>query len=230
MNYCGSQSITAYHPHKNCEKIGGGSTSHTMSKQLLHTHRSNVAIAGLNDRAFAIIRDGSNNDSSTSVLELMVATTTTKNGGDVDEKKKKKQHEGNNNPHEIQAVCSTQIESHIWLATSREDKTLSLYCIPSTTKLKEGEQRQQEQTAARGIYPYITYKLQNGQGVLLFAPFHPSRKSLVMLSFRETYPVMQLPSPCLLLPLLLLITPPSYPKQPPLDDCCWDIPPPYSLV
>jgi tRNA (guanine-N(7)-)-methyltransferase subunit TRM82 len=30
---------------------------------------------------------------------------------------------------EIQAVCCTEIDSHIWLAVSREDKTLSLYCL-----------------------------------------------------------------------------------------------------
>ena len=105
-----------------------------MSKQLLYTYKSSVVTVGLNDRAFVLINNN-DDDSSTAaiVLELMVnkdtsvdATkvkslddtkvddkeTTKVNEQQQSEKKKKKNPpQPTNNPHEIQAVCCTQLNN-----------------------------------------------------------------------------------------------------------------------
>ena len=125
-----------------------------MSKQLLHTYQSSVVIAGLNDHAFALIKGSNNNNETTNVYELMVAKSNV-DDDDIEEiatkqqqqqKKKKKKtspkHDSNNtssnNPNEIQSVCCTQINNNmIWLAVSREDKSLSLYNIPQSEKSNE---------------------------------------------------------------------------------------------
>ena len=127
-----------------------------MSKQLLHTYQSSVVIAGLNDHAFALIKGNNNDDNgrepTTNVYELMVAKSSNVDG-DIEgtskqlhqQKKKKKTSPKNdattqeantssNNPNEIQSVCCTLINNMIWLAVSREDKSLSLYNILESEK------------------------------------------------------------------------------------------------
>ncbi|KAL7535572.1 hypothetical protein ACHAXR_011904 [Thalassiosira sp. AJA248-18] len=158
-----------------------------MSKQLLHSYQSHVAIAALNDRAFAIIKDNdesAKSSSTTMVFELMAATNqdnedTTKNDNDdavgdkkeddttskqTKKQKKKEQHQGNqdmpNNPHEVQSVCSTEIASCVWLAVSREDKTLSLYSVPSSSA--------QQQPMTTKLYPTVTYSLPKRARCLAF--------------------------------------------------------------
>jgi hypothetical protein len=101
------------------------------------------------------------------VLELSVAATSNSNGNGgggssgvddamgklVDEAAEGKNRRSNNNPHEIQAVCCTETESQIWLAVSRENKTLSLYSIP-VPYLQESHER-----TKTNVYPTITYNL-----------------------------------------------------------------------
>jgi len=149
-----------------------------MSKQLLHTYQSSVVTVGLNDRAFALIN---NNDSSTAavVLELMANKDTSdttkekcidKEGEQQQSKKKKKKNPPHptNNPHEIQAVCCTQLNNNtIWLAVSREDKSLSLYTYnknSSSDSIKE-------------LYPTVTYKIAKRARCLSFASVPSSSSS-----------------------------------------------------
>lgn len=108
----------------------------------------------------------SNLDSTASrahVIELSVELTPASDGnsGVVDEggseaiqkgedqQQQQQQRDANTNPHEIQAVCCTEIESHIYLAVSRENKTLALYSIPS----------QEYHVTKKFVYPTITYNL-----------------------------------------------------------------------
>jgi len=155
-----------------------------MSKQLLHTYQSSVVTVGLNDRAFVLIN---NNDASTAaaiVLELMTNKDTVdatksketesidKGDGEQQSKKKKKKNPPTptNNPHEIQAVCCTQLSNNstiIWLAVSREDKSLSLYTYnknSSSDSIKE-------------LYPTVTYKLAKRARCLSFASVPSSSSS-----------------------------------------------------
>jgi len=81
-------------------------------------------------------------------------------------KKPKKSPQEAGNPLEIQAVCSTEIESRIWLAVSREDKTLSLYSIPST--------QQGQEKVEKSVYPTVTYNLPKRARCLAFSSVSPS--------------------------------------------------------
>ena len=152
-----------------------------MSKQLLHTYQSHVVVAALNDRAFAVVKD----TKSSHVFELMAANPgvdvdASKDGTDQkqedkndnesaqEKKKQKKQNENRNqqdktNPHEIQAVCSTEISSTIWLAVSREDKTLSLYSVPP-----------RDQDPPKKLSPTVTYSLPKRARCLAFSSISPS--------------------------------------------------------
>ena len=151
-----------------------------MSKQLLHTYQSSVVTVGLNDRAFVLIN---NNDASTAavVLELMAnkdTSDTTKeksiDKGDEQQQSKKKKKKNpphpTNNPYEIQAVCCTQLSktnNTIWMAVSREDKSLSLYTYnknSSSDSIKE-------------LYPTVTYKLAKRARCLSFASVPSSSSS-----------------------------------------------------
>jgi hypothetical protein len=112
-----------------------------MSKQLLHACGS-VVVVGLNDRAFALIKNN-DDDVSALILELLLPTSTIikeqkdyKNGkgGDDDENDEDVPDDANvdaksNNPIEIQAVCCsmTKNDNEVYFAVSRENKTLSLY-------------------------------------------------------------------------------------------------------
>ena len=157
-----------------------------MSKQLLYTYQSSVVTVGLNDRAFVLINnnDGTNNDVSSTaaiVLELMTNKDTvdaTKeksiDKGDEQQQSKKKKKKNpphpTNNPHEIQAVCCTQLSNNstiIWLAVSREDKSLSLYTY----------NRNSTSDAIKEIYPTVTYKLAKRARCLSFASVPSSSSS-----------------------------------------------------
>mmetsp|Transcript_36335 Transcript_36335/g.87669 ORF Transcript_36335/g.87669 Transcript_36335/m.87669 type:complete len:597 (-) Transcript_36335:212-2002(-) len=159
-----------------------------MSKQLLHAYRSRVVVVALNDRAFVMIKDESSTSPAT-VLELMAvgldgdaiaAGAAKKDGGDrgdndencgkskqheegKDQKKKKKGgNQDTGNPREIQSVRCTEMESHLWLAVSREDKTLSLYSV------KSANLHHQSVEAIGQIYPTITYSLPRRARCLAF--------------------------------------------------------------
>ncbi len=129
-----------------------------MSNQLLHAYKSEVIIAALNNRAFAVIANDDGSEST--VVELKPSVPETKENdknkdgtaNKTQGKKKnaetsKTQAEAEENQNfadkesscneEIQAVCVTKIDSTFWFAVSRHDKTLSLYFIPSD--LKPGE-------------------------------------------------------------------------------------------
>jgi hypothetical protein len=74
-----------------------------------------------------------------------------------------------NNPHEIQAVCCTEIESQIWFAVSRENKTLALYSInvlPDETIMTKMK-----------VYPTITYSLPKRAKCLAFGTVPSSSSS-----------------------------------------------------
>ena len=83
-------------------------------------------------------------------------------------KQKGKKHQSNqetSNPLEIQSVRCAEISGNIWLAVSREDKTLSLYSIPSKNDQTVNESEQQTTTS---IYPTITYSLPKRARCLAF--------------------------------------------------------------
>jgi len=148
-----------------------------------------VVVAALNDRAFALLKDDDESSSSATVLELMVAkidgdgdaekknadceddkddtkgeqSKSQQKGGEEKQKKQKQvrnKNQGTADPHEIQAVCSTQIESRICLAVSRENKTLSLYSVESA-KQKEGTKTT--------LYPIVTYNIPKRARCLAFS-------------------------------------------------------------
>ena len=166
-----------------------------MSKQLLHTYQSSVVIAGLNDHAFALIKGNNNNNETTNVYELMIAKsnvddndieeiTTKKQQQQQKNKKKKKspKHDttttqeanntSSNNPNEIQSVCCTQINNMIWLAVSREDKSLSLYNILSE-EVADTSNVEEDGNSTR-VYPNIVYKLPKRARCLAFSSVLPS--------------------------------------------------------
>jgi len=117
------------------------------------------------------------------------AKNNTAGGGDDEEKggqseqqkqnqqKKKKQKKHNQeaaNPLEIQAVCSTVVESRIWLAVSRENKTLSLYSIVQSEADREsvevGEEGQTlQQKTKKIVHPTITYNIPKRARCLAFS-------------------------------------------------------------
>jgi len=92
------------------------------------------------------------------------------------QKGKKHNHQENTtNPLEIQAVCcSTQIiDSCIWLAVSRENKTLSLYSIPSSSSSSSATATEEQSK----IYPTITYNLPKRARCLAFSTVSSSSSS-----------------------------------------------------
>ena len=116
-----------------------------MSKQLIHSFKSHVIVAALSDRAFAAVANEKSTNANARVMELLPPHTTEKksnsNGKDGNEKAKPDSGETHEmkedkcstneelkSTDDIQAVCSTEIDSRIWFAVSREDKTLCLYC------------------------------------------------------------------------------------------------------
>jgi len=90
-----------------------------------------------------------------------------------------RQAQGSGNPLEIQGVCSTQVGSRIWLAVSREDKTLSLYSIippqpqPDQNKVVKGKE-EPSITATKSLFPTITYNLPKRARCLAFCNVSPS--------------------------------------------------------
>ena len=112
-----------------------------MSKQLIYAFKSHVVIAALNNQAFAIVSDEKDANSVAHFLVELSPPEVTSLA--MPSKKKSKSNEEAENEKitkpssssdkvndEIQAVCCTVIKSHIWLAVSRADKTLSLYYVP----------------------------------------------------------------------------------------------------
>ena len=108
-----------------------------MSRQLLHSHNSDVIVAALNHRAFAVCV-GKN----AVVYELMSQTSST---GANDK---------TNDDNEIQAVCCAEIGSSLWFAVSRGVKTLSLYSIPA----EKSDEEASEETM-KLLYPCAIYNL-----------------------------------------------------------------------
>jgi tRNA (guanine-N(7)-)-methyltransferase subunit TRM82 len=111
-----------------------------------------VVVAALSDRAFAVLTSEQDATSGARVYELLPPAVSAPaapakkrskiNGGGAEkdsaaddnvvkegEAQETKSDPSADTKEEIQAVCSTEIGSHIWLAVSREDKTLSLYCV-----------------------------------------------------------------------------------------------------
>jgi tRNA (guanine-N(7)-)-methyltransferase subunit TRM82 len=104
-----------------------------MSKQLIHAYKSHVVIVALSDRAYAIVSDQKDPSLDARVIELLPPSVTLN-----DAKNDSTRQETNSTDfNEIQSVCCTEIDSRIWLAVSREDKTLSLYCTYATDDANE---------------------------------------------------------------------------------------------
>lgn len=140
-----------------------------MSKQLLHSHNSNVIVAALNHRAFAVISssDQTSQNNNATVYELMAATASSKSDdGTNNDKSNDNKSNDNDDNNEIQAVCCTQIDSNLVFAVSRGVKTLSLYSIPSTTT-KEAEGGGSEEKA-KLLYPSAIYNLPKRARCLAF--------------------------------------------------------------
>ncbi|KAL3804319.1 hypothetical protein HJC23_011247 [Cyclotella cryptica] len=164
-----------------------------MSKQWLHSFQAHVVVAAFNDRAFAIAVNKNDISSINEVYELLPAAISTKGSGgrgeatgekpasgasngdgnkndEKDGKTKKQDTESNqlsaDTKGEIQAVCCTEIESHVWFAVSREDKTLNLYCVPSTCKAKSNAQ---EKVEAKQLQPLKVYHMPKRARCLVFS-------------------------------------------------------------
>ena len=131
-----------------------------MSKQLLYSYGSDVIVAALNHRAFAVVSSSSDDDQTSqnaSVYELMAAAASSKSDGN--EKSGDKSNEDN----EIQAVCCTQIGSNLWFAVSRGVKTLSLYSISATQNSEESSKE-----TTKLLYPSAIYNLPKRARSLVF--------------------------------------------------------------
>jgi tRNA (guanine-N(7)-)-methyltransferase subunit TRM82 len=161
-----------------------------MSKQWLHSFQSHVVVAALSDRALAIVAGEKDTSSIKYVYELLpAAACANSNGesgeatgetpasgasdGDVkqqdskdDQTKKQDAESTSDTKGEIQAVCCTEIESHNWFAVSREDKTLSLYCAPSTFQPTSDAQ---EKVEAKQLQPFTVYHMPKRARCLLFS-------------------------------------------------------------
>ncbi|KAL7492901.1 hypothetical protein ACHAWT_002020 [Skeletonema menzelii] len=124
-----------------------------MSKQLLHSHNSDVIVAALNHRAFAVVSSSSDDQTSqnTTVYELMAAAAFKSDGNK------------SNDDNEIQAVCCTEIDSSLWFAVSRGVKTLSLYSIPAKQNSEVGSEE-----TTKLLYPSAIYNLPKRARSLVF--------------------------------------------------------------
>jgi tRNA (guanine-N(7)-)-methyltransferase subunit TRM82 len=151
-----------------------------MSKQLLHSFQSHVVVAALSDRAFAVVTSKNDTSSVAQVFELLPPSQPPKNKAAVNEKVDVKSEDDINEPKssptssdtkdEIQAVCCTEIASHIWLAVSREDKTLSMYCI-NTTSQEKGVHGKEE---AMELKPLAVYNMPKRARCLVFSAISSS--------------------------------------------------------
>ena len=120
-----------------------------MSKQLLHSHSSDVIVAALNHRAFAAVASSSSDQtSSQNVIVYELMTPPDKNLDFVDKPR---------DDNEIQAVCCTKIGSCLWFAVSRGVKTLCLYSIPAQQNTEGGGSS--EETTKKLLYPSAIYIL-----------------------------------------------------------------------
>ena len=151
-----------------------------------------MVVTALNDRAFAIIKDESNPSSPALVLELRgtncVATATgvanvdagakkagdgkqgrearakqQKQDGKHQSQKLRRIQEASDPPEKILAVCCTKAESEIWLAVSKEDKTLSLFSVSISMLQHQG------QATTNVLYPTVTYNLTKRARCLAFS-------------------------------------------------------------
>ena len=146
-----------------------------MSKQLIHSFKSHVIVVALSDRAFAAVANEKSSDAQ--VVELIPPVTAEKksksNGKDDNDKAKPDSDETYDmkegmcstsqelkSTDDIQAVCSTQIDSRTWLAVSREDKTLSLYCVSDSIRNKNGTTK---------LQPLAIYNMPKRARCLLFS-------------------------------------------------------------
>lgn len=164
-----------------------------MSKQLLHAHHSHIVVAALNSHAYAIVANskctkstdasGASSDGSV-VYELMAplspapSTQSKKKAkkdtaGDdaraIDVKKgddSAKTDDGAVSNEEIQSVCCTEINSRIWMAVSREDKTLSLFCIRSDV---QSSVESDDDTGAKQLRPVAVYTMPKRARSLAFS-------------------------------------------------------------
>ncbi|KAL7477585.1 hypothetical protein ACHAW6_003391 [Cyclotella cf. meneghiniana] len=161
-----------------------------MSKQWLHSFRSHVVVAALSDHALAIVAGEKDTSSSKDVYELLPAAACANSSGESgeatgeklasdasngdsnkenskdDQIKKRDTESTSDTKGEIQAVCCTEIESHIWFAVSREDKTLSLYCASSSFKPTSDAQ---EKVEAKQLQPLTVYHMPKRARCLVFS-------------------------------------------------------------
>eukprot|EP00577_Skeletonema_sp_RCC1716_P015664 CAMPEP_0113410814 /NCGR_PEP_ID=MMETSP0013_2-20120614/21912_1 /TAXON_ID=2843 ORGANISM="Skeletonema costatum, Strain 1716" /NCGR_SAMPLE_ID=MMETSP0013_2 /ASSEMBLY_ACC=CAM_ASM_000158 /LENGTH=525 /DNA_ID=CAMNT_0000297085 /DNA_START=58 /DNA_END=1636 /DNA_ORIENTATION=- /assembly_acc=CAM_ASM_000158 len=128
-----------------------------MSKQLLHSHNSDVIVAALNHRAFAVVSSSSSDQTSqnTTVYELMAPSSKSSSTDAPKSDGNDKSGDKPNDDNEIQAVCCTKVGSCLWFAVSRGVKTLSLYSIPDAESNIEGGSEE----TTKLLYPSAIYNL-----------------------------------------------------------------------
>ncbi|KAL7435525.1 hypothetical protein ACHAXM_005399 [Skeletonema potamos] len=143
-------------------------TVQTMSKQLLHSNSSNVIVAALNHRAFAVVTSSSSDqtpEQNAIVYELMAPSSKSAAAADAtnsDENDKSGDKASDDN--DIQAVCCTQIDSCLWFAVSRGVKTLSLYSVMPAKMNSEGGSEE----TTKLLYPSAIYNLPKRARCLTF--------------------------------------------------------------
>mmetsp|Transcript_5243 Transcript_5243/g.11065 ORF Transcript_5243/g.11065 Transcript_5243/m.11065 type:complete len:527 (-) Transcript_5243:43-1623(-) len=127
-----------------------------MSKQLLHSHNSDVIVAALNHRAFAVVSSSSSDQTSqnTTVYELMAPSSKSSSTDAPKSDGNDKSGDKPNDDNEIQAVCCTKVGSCLWFAVSRGVKTLSLYYIPAESNTEGGSEE-----TTKLLYPSAIYNL-----------------------------------------------------------------------
>jgi len=127
-----------------------------MSKQLLHSHNSDVIVAALNHRAFAVVSSSSSDQTSQNaiVYELMAPSSKSSSAAETKSDGNDKSGDEPNDDNEIQAVCCTKIGSCLWFAVSRGVKTLSLYSIPAESNTEGGSEE-----TTKLLYPSAIYNL-----------------------------------------------------------------------
>ena len=144
-----------------------------MSKQLIHAFKSHVVITALGNQAFAIITDEKDTNSVAHIVELSPPVVNSPaqpskkkskpNEEADDEKIAKPSTSPDDTKGEIQAVCCTVVQSHIWLAVSSEDKTLSLYSVPESIASAD------KQDAVRCLQPLAVYNMPKRARCLVFS-------------------------------------------------------------
>jgi WD40 repeat protein len=137
-----------------------------MSKQLLHSHSSNVIVTGLNHRAFAVVSSSSDQTFAQNAFVYELMAPSSKPSAAADATKSDENDKSGDKPsddNEIQAVCCTEIDSCLWFAVSRGVKTLSLYSIPA----KKNTEGDSEETT-KLLYPSAIYNLPKRAKCLAF--------------------------------------------------------------